>query len=54
MNENQRKEFEELTRPVIEWMNNNCNPHVVIVIEPTSATLNEGLVGFYTEDYVKD
>ena len=39
LTEQQRKEFEAVTRPVIEWLNNNCHPHVSAVIEPTRAEL---------------
>lgn len=34
--------FEEVTRPVIEWLNANCHPHHVVVIEHTGAVLYEG------------
>lgn len=45
MTEQQRQEFEAVTRPVIEWLNANCHPHVTVVIEPTSAVLSEGTIG---------
>lgn len=43
LTEQQRTEFEAVTRPVIEWLNNNCHPHVAARIEPTSAELVEGV-----------
>lgn len=49
-----RKEFETITRPVIEWLNANCHPHVMVVIEPTSAVLSEGTIAFTTNDYLRD
>jgi hypothetical protein len=54
MTEQQKKEFEALTRPVIEWLNKNCNPHVVVLIEPTSAVLYSGEVAYTTHEYVRD
>lgn len=53
MTEQQRQEFEAVTRPVIEWMNANCHPHVTVVIEPTSAVLSEGIVAYTTNDYLR-
>ena len=44
MTEQQRQEFEAVTRPVIEWLNVNCHPHVTVVIEPTKAELSEGTI----------
>ena len=54
MTEEQRKEFEALTRPVIEWLNANCHPHATVVIEPTSAVLSEGTIAYTTHDYLRD
>ena len=41
MDDKKREEFESVTRPVIEWLNANCHPHVAVVIEPTSAVLTK-------------
>lgn len=54
MTAQQQQEFEAITRPVIEWLNNNCNPHVTVVIQPDSAVLSDGLIAYTTYDYVKD
>ena len=54
MNDEKRKEFEAVTRPVIEWLCNNCHPHVAVIIEPTSAVLYEGQIAHNTYDFVKD
>ena len=54
MTEEQRKEFEAVTRPVIEWLNVNCHPHVVVVIEPSRAVLSEGAIAYTTHDYLRD
>lgn len=50
----QREEFEALTRPVIEWLNANFNPHVKVIVEVTGAELTAGVVGFKTEAYLLD
>jgi hypothetical protein len=54
MTDPQRKEFEALTRPVIEWINNNFHPHIMVVIDTTHAELLEGLGAYMTYDYIRD
>lgn len=54
-NKQQQEEFEALTRPVIEWLNNNCNPHVSAIVTPTNAELLEGVCSTgEILDYLKD
>ncbi len=53
LTEDQGKEFEELSRPLIKWLNENASPHAHIIIETTYAELSEGKYCHYTEDYVK-
>ena len=51
----QQQEFEALTRPVIEWLNNNCHPHVSVIVTPTNAELLEGVCSTgEILDYLKD
>ena len=52
-NKEQREEFERLVRPLIEFINKNGYPHVVVVVDSTSAELSEGVCSVYTEDYLK-
>ena len=54
LSEQQRKEFEEVTRPLIKWLNDNCHPHTTIVADNTRAELLEGVCVFHTEEYWKD
>ena len=54
LNEQQREAFEAVTRPVIEWLNKNCHPHVHVVIDQTSAELAEGVAAINTNDYLRD
>ena len=48
------QEFQAIVRPVIEWLNDNCYPHVTIEVNPTGAELSEGVCSLHTMDYVKD
>ena len=54
MNEEQRKQFEALARPMMQWLNENCHTHTHVIIDNTSAELSEGVLAFKTTEYVKD
>lgn len=48
------KTFEEIVRPLMEWLANHHHPHTTIILTSTHAELVEGLIGFTTNDYIKD
>ena len=54
LTEQQQKEFETAARPLIEWLNKNCYPHVTAIIEPGRAELSEGVYSVPVTDYIKD
>ena len=54
LNEEQRKEFEKTSRPLIEFLNNNFHPHVSVTVETNRAELSEGVCAFVTDDYIND
>jgi hypothetical protein len=54
MDEKKRKEFKALSLPLMKFLNDNCNPHTIIIIDTTRAELLEGQAAFSTEEYVKD
>ncbi len=47
-------EFEVATRPLIKWLNENCHPHVAVIVENDGAQLFEGVCSFRTQDFIKD
>lgn len=49
-----REEFENICKPVMEWLNNNCHPHTIIAITQTDAELLEGVCFFKTTEYLID
>lgn len=49
-----RKEFERLSKPLIEWLNENWNPHTKIIIDTTSAEVVSGEMSVVTTEFVKD
>lgn len=54
LNEQQCKEFEAEARPLIEWLNNNCHPHVIAIIDPACAILTESVYSVPIEDYIEE
>jgi hypothetical protein len=47
-------EFEALTRPLIQWLNENYDPPTSITITPDSAEVMQGLMIFPCNEYIKD
>jgi len=54
LNNEQQKELEKLSRPIVRWLNDNCHPHVAVIITPTSTEMCEGVFHCPIDDYVKD
>ena len=54
MNETQRLIFEQLARPLMQFLNDHTNPHHSIIITTTTAEVVSGECAFTTMDYVKD
>ena len=52
--EEKRAEFEELSRPLIKFLNDNFDPHTQICIDTDHSEIVSGLMSFRTEDYIKD
>jgi len=46
--------FEEVTRPVIEWLNEFKHPMHTVIIENDSAVLTQSECAYQTTDYLKD
>ena len=49
-----QEEFENVVKPVMEWLAKNSNPHTKIIIESTSAELVEGTMVISTEEFLVD
>jgi hypothetical protein len=54
LNSRQTKEMEEAAKPLIKWLNENCHPHVVVIVDPGSAELLEGIARIKCEEFIKD
>lgn len=52
--EDQKEEFEKVIEPAIKWLNDNCHPHVKIIVTTTDAEIVEGVSMHITHEFVKD
>ena len=48
------KTFEEIVKPVIEWIAKNKHPHMIIIIDGVHAELLEGIESVVTDEFVPD
>jgi len=46
--------FEEACKPLVKWLNENCHPHVQVIVENDRAELVEGLTMVKIEEFIKD
>ena len=54
LNASQQDELEILSRPLIKWLNDNCHPHIKVIVDTNRAELVEGIFTVRTDDYIKD
>ena len=54
LNKEQHGEFEKVVRPLIKWLNDNCHPHITVIVDCGRAEILEGVTAFTTDDYIKD
>ncbi|MDI7146781.1 hypothetical protein [Klebsiella pneumoniae] len=46
--------FKAASRPLIQWLNENANPHTSVIVDCTGAELLTGEVAFKTKEFLKD
>jgi hypothetical protein len=46
--------FEAAAKPLIQWLNENANPHASVIVDCTSAELLTGEISVYTKEFLKD
>ena len=56
LTEKQRKEFEEVVKPLMKWLNvpENAHPHCHVYVDSGRAELSEGVNCFVTDEYIRD
>ena len=50
----QVKSFEEASRPLIKWLNENCNPHTTVIVDSTSSEVLSSSARVICEEFLKD
>ncbi len=50
----EQKTFEEVVKPVMEWLAKNKHPHTSIIIDATRAELVEGVETVITDEFLQD
>ena len=50
----QIEQFEEAAKPLVKWLNDNCNPHTTIIVEPDGAEVLSGSARVKIEEFIKD
>ena len=46
--------FDDAVKPLIKWLNDNANPHSVVVVDTDSAVLYTGERSLVTDEFIKD
>lgn len=49
-----RQKYREVVEPAIKWLNENCNPHTIILISTNHAELLSGEAIHRTDKFIKD
>jgi len=50
----EKEMFEQLAKPLIEFLNDNYNPNTYIIIDSLSAEIITGEMPFYKGEFVKN
>jgi hypothetical protein len=54
LNEKQFAELRAVAAPLVKWLNDNCHPHVVAIVDPMRVQLLEGIASQPIEEFIKD
>ncbi|ENZ8361932.1 hypothetical protein ACHA6J_002410 [Klebsiella pneumoniae] len=46
--------FKTASKPLIQWLNENANPHASVIVDCTGAELLTGEIAFNTKEFLKD
>ena len=46
--------FKAAAKPLIQWLNENANPHASVIVDCTQAVLLTGEISFITKEFLKD
>ena len=52
--EEQRQSMLEASKPLMQWMNENCHPHCTAHVDCNTVELTEGVAMNRTNEFLKD
>ena len=50
----QIKQMEEASKPLVKFLNENCNPHTKVIVETDRSEIVSGLAMVKIEEFIKD
>ena len=54
MNEHERIAFMDAAKPLIKWLNDNCHPHCVAIVDCNTVEVFEGIAVGQTDEFIRD
>jgi hypothetical protein len=54
LKEEKIEELKLAAEPLVKWLNENCHPHVVVIVDSGGAELLEGVAKVKIEQFIKD
>jgi hypothetical protein len=54
LTQEQIKQMEEASKPLIKFLNENCNPHTKVIVETDRSEIVSGLAMVKIEEFIKD
>lgn len=54
LTEEQCRALEDAAKPLVAWLNNNCHPHVKVIVETNGCELVEGVASRRILEFIKD
>ena len=54
LTEIQRSNMKEAAKPLVKWLNENCNPHVRVIVGYDAAQVIEDITSVGIEEFIQD
>ena len=54
LTKDQRKELKEAAKPLVKFLNENCNPHCYVIVEQDGVELTEAVTSVSIDEFIKD
>lgn len=54
LTQEQQQQMLEAAKPLIKWLNENCNPHCTAHVDQNTIELTEGVATNRTDEFLRD